>query len=204
MLEAVAWDGRAVLEVAASFGVAWWTVQAVINTAAAAIANPDSRPVRHLGIDKHRYRRGRFFRDPTTAKWRRYEPGMTTMVDLDTGFVLGVVDGRGSAGVKAWLEAWSAVWRGRCAGRGDQPKCSVPRGHRRCHTPHSSIGLSLHADVPAMPMCWMSSHVKAVAEEISRRNSGRSWPRSHGPGSSSSSSRRPAQAHCQQSRLNAH
>lgn len=30
---AVAWAGRAVLEVAASFGVAWWTFQAVINTA---------------------------------------------------------------------------------------------------------------------------------------------------------------------------
>ena len=38
VLEAVAWAGRAVLEVAASFGVAWWTVQAVINTAAAAMA----------------------------------------------------------------------------------------------------------------------------------------------------------------------
>jgi transposase len=111
MLEAVAWAGRAVLEVAGSFGVAWWTVQAVINTAAAAMANPDSRPVRHLGIDEHRYRQVRFFRDPDTAKWRRYEPWMTTMVDLDTGLVLGVVDGRGSAGVKAWLSARSPAWR---------------------------------------------------------------------------------------------
>jgi len=37
---------------------------------------------------------------------------MITMVDLDTGGVLGVVDGRGSAGVKAWLTARSAAWRG--------------------------------------------------------------------------------------------
>ena len=88
VLGAVAWAGRAVLEVAASFGVAWWTVQAVINTAAKAMANPDARPVRHLGIDEHRYRRVRFFRDPDTAKWCRYEPWMTTMVDLDTGVVL--------------------------------------------------------------------------------------------------------------------
>jgi transposase len=115
VLEAVAWAGRAVLEVASSFGVAWWTVQAVINTAAKAMANPDSRPVRHLGIDEHRYRRVRFFRDPDTAKWCRYEPWMTTMVDLDTGVVLGVVDGRGSAGVKEWLQARSAAWRGGCA-----------------------------------------------------------------------------------------
>jgi len=112
VLEAVAWAGRAVLEVAASFGVAWWTVQAVINTAAKAMANPDARPVRHLGIDEHRYQRMWFFRDPDTAKWRRYEPWMTTMVDLDTGVVLGVVDGRGSAGVKAWLTARSLAWRG--------------------------------------------------------------------------------------------
>jgi transposase len=110
VLEAVAWAGRAVLEVASSFGVAWWTVQAVINNAAKAMANPDSRPVRRLGIDEHRCRRVRFFRDPDTAKWLRYEPWMTTLVDLDTGVVLGVVDGRGSAGVKAWLEARSAAW----------------------------------------------------------------------------------------------
>ena len=76
VLEAVAWAGRAVLEVAASFGVAWWTVQAVINTVASAMANPDARPVRHLGIDEHRYRQVRFFRDRATAKWCRYEPWM--------------------------------------------------------------------------------------------------------------------------------
>src|ERR1035437_8942938 len=38
------------------------------------------------------------------------EPWMTTLMDLDTGVVLGVVDGRGSAGVKAWLEARSLAW----------------------------------------------------------------------------------------------
>jgi len=35
---------------------------------------------------------------------------MTTMVDLDTGVVLAVVDCRGSAGVKAWLQARSPAW----------------------------------------------------------------------------------------------
>jgi hypothetical protein len=70
----------------------------------------DSRPVRRLGIDEHRYRRFRFFRDPTTAKWCRYEPWKTTLVDLDTGVVLGVIDWRGSAGVKEWLTARSTPW----------------------------------------------------------------------------------------------
>src|SRR3954463_13555133 len=36
---------------------------------------------------------------------------MTTVVDADTGRVLGVVDGRDSAGVGAWLAARSAAWR---------------------------------------------------------------------------------------------
>lgn len=55
LLEEVAWAGRVVREVAASFGLAWWTVQAVINTAAKAMVDPDSGPVRRPGIDEHRY-----------------------------------------------------------------------------------------------------------------------------------------------------
>ena len=67
--------------------------------------------VRRLGVDEHRYRSVRFFRDENGA-WRRFEPWMTTLVDADTGRVLGVVDGRDSAGVGAWLKARSADWRG--------------------------------------------------------------------------------------------
>jgi hypothetical protein len=36
---------------------------------------------------------------------------MTTFVDLDTARVLGVVDGRDSAGVRAWLTARPQAWR---------------------------------------------------------------------------------------------
>jgi hypothetical protein len=42
----------------------------VINTAAAAMANPNSRTVARLGIDEHPYQQMRFFRDPATANWR--------------------------------------------------------------------------------------------------------------------------------------
>ncbi|MFN8075219.1 MAG: integrase core domain-containing protein [Kineosporiaceae bacterium] len=45
--------------------------------------------------------------------WRRYEPWMSTIVDVDTGGVLGVVDGRGAAGVAAWLAARPQEWRDR-------------------------------------------------------------------------------------------
>src|SRR3712207_2959620 len=66
-------------------------------------------PVQRLGVDEHRYRSVRFFREPDGG-WRRYEPWMTTLVDTDTGRVLGVVDGRDCAGVGAWLSARSPVW----------------------------------------------------------------------------------------------
>jgi transposase len=162
VLEAVAWAGRAILEVASSFGVAWWTVQAVINTAAAAMANPDSRPVRHLGIDEHRYRRVRFFRDPDTAKWWRCEPWMTTMVDLDTGVVWGVVDGRGSAGVKAWLTARSADWRAGVQVVAIDPSAAFRKAITDA-LPHAAVSVdNFYADVPDMPMSRVFSLSGAV------------------------------------------
>jgi len=99
-----------VAEVAGTHGLSWWTVQKTVNAAADLLTDPDTGLVRRLGVDEHRYRRVRFFRDPEGA-WRRFEPWMTTLVDADTGRVLGVVDGRDSAGVGAWLAARSQAWR---------------------------------------------------------------------------------------------
>jgi transposase len=110
LLDAVVVSGRAVSEVAVAYGVAWWTTQATVNAAAGALADPDTAPVRWLGIDEHRYRSVRYFRDPGGA-WRRYEPWMTTLVDLDRGQVLGMVDGRAGAGVATWLAARTPAWR---------------------------------------------------------------------------------------------
>ncbi|BAS11984.1 transposase [Arthrobacter sp. Hiyo8] len=53
----------------------------------------------------------RFFRDPATKAWKRFEPWMSTIVDLDTGQVLGIVDGRDSEGVGDWLFARPLQWR---------------------------------------------------------------------------------------------
>ena len=111
VLAAVTGAGRAVSEVASAHGVSWWTVQAVVN-AAAALHDQESLPVvRRLGIDEHRYRSVRFFRDPASGAWRRYEPWMTTFVDLDTGRLLGLADGRDSQGVRGWLAARPQSWR---------------------------------------------------------------------------------------------
>jgi transposase len=112
VLDAVIDSGRAVSEVAAAHGVAWWTVQATVNAAAVLLPDVDDLQVRHLGIDEHRYRRVRWFRDESGG-WRRVEPWMSTIVNVDCGQVLGIVDGRDSGAVGGWLTARSQAWRDR-------------------------------------------------------------------------------------------
>lgn len=110
VLDAVCGSKRAACDVAAGFVVSWWFVQKVLDVAVVKLANPDIRLVRHLGIDEHRYRRVRFFREPD-GSWRRFEPWMSTFVDACDGAVLAVVDGRDSAAVGDWLKARSDDWR---------------------------------------------------------------------------------------------
>ncbi|WP_441401059.1 ISL3 family transposase [Arthrobacter sp. 2YAF22_2] len=108
---AVIGSGRAAAEAATSFGVSWWLVQRALDSAALTLPDVDALAPRMLGIDEHRYRSVRFFRDPATKAWKRYEPWMTTIVDLDTGQVLGIVDGRDHKGVGDWLFARPRQWR---------------------------------------------------------------------------------------------
>ncbi len=112
VLDAVVASGRAVDEVAGAFGLAWWTVQAVVNARVMTLPEVDDINVRLLGVDEHRFRTVRFFRDDQGA-WKRVEPWMTTFVNLQTGQVIGVVDGRDGAAVTTWLEARSPTWRAR-------------------------------------------------------------------------------------------
>lgn len=98
---------RAAAEAAVSFGVSWWLVQRAWDSAALTLPDVDALAPRMLGIDEHRYRSVRFFRDHATNAWKRYEPWMTSIVDLDTGQVFGIVDGRDSEGVGNWLFARS-------------------------------------------------------------------------------------------------
>ncbi|HEY9376934.1 MAG TPA: transposase, partial [Jiangellaceae bacterium] len=97
---------------AADLRVAWWTVQATVNAAAVLLPEVDNLHVRRLGIDEHRYRRVRWFRDDQGG-WRRVEPWMSTIVNADCGQVLGIVDGRDSAAVAGWLAERSQAWRDR-------------------------------------------------------------------------------------------
>ena len=130
LLEAVIDSGRAVSEVAADFGVAWWTVQATVNTAAVLLPDVDELHVRRLGIDEHRYRRVRWYRDDGGG-WRRVEPWMSTIVNADCGQVLGIVGGRDSAAVGGWLAARSQAWRDRIEVVANRPVGGVQESHYR-------------------------------------------------------------------------
>lgn len=112
VVSAVITSGRAASEVARAHGVSWWLVQAALAAAAVVLPAVDDVPVTRLGIDEHRYRTVRWFRTDQGA-WRRFEPWMTTLVNLATGQVLGIVDGRNSAAVGDWLGQRSEPWRDR-------------------------------------------------------------------------------------------
>jgi hypothetical protein len=96
-----------------TYQVAWWTTQRTVNGAVDTWPDVDALHVKHLGIDEHRYRRVRWFRDPDRGGWRRVEPWMTTVVNAASGQVLGVVDGRDSAAVEGWLNARHQAWQDR-------------------------------------------------------------------------------------------
>jgi transposase len=112
LVDAVIRSGRAVSETAAGFAVSWWMVRAAVTEACLLnLPDVDALNPRMLGIDEHRFRSVRYFQNPATKAWTRFEPWMTTIVDLDTGQVLGVVDGRDHKGVGEWLFARPLDWR---------------------------------------------------------------------------------------------
>lgn len=139
LVAAVVVSGRAASEVARAHRVSWWLVQSMLSAAADLITNPDDVLVRRLGVDEHRYRSVRFFRDEHGG-WRRYEPWMTTLVDADTGRVLGVVDGRDSAGVGTWLAARSPAWRDAVEVVAIDPSAAFRKALRE-QLPHAAVSV---------------------------------------------------------------
>jgi len=117
LVAGLAHETRPVSGVAASFGVSWPTVHRQILTHANDVREAwakEPHVVHHLGIDEHRFRSVRWFRDPTRPdghQWRRVEPWSLTFTDLTTGRVLGVVPGRDGAAVAAWLNEQPQWWR---------------------------------------------------------------------------------------------
>lgn len=117
VVEGLALETRPVSGVAAAFGVSWPTVHRQVVAHAHEVRDAwavTPHVVPHLGIDEHRFRSVRWFRDltlPDGHQWRRLEPWSMTFTDLTTGRVLGVVPGRDGASVTRWLEQQPLWWR---------------------------------------------------------------------------------------------
>jgi transposase len=166
LVAAVVVSGRAASEVARTHGVSWWLVQCMLSAAADMIGDPDDVLVRRLGVDEHRFRSVRFFRDPDGG-WRRYEPWMTTLVDADTGRVLGVVDGRDSAGVGAWLAARSPAWRDAVEVVAIDPSAAFRKALRE-HLPSAAVS------VDAFHLVKLANDIlTAVRQRVVREQKGR-------------------------------
>jgi transposase len=139
LVVAVVTSGRAVSETARAHGVSWWAVQSALTAALLVLPVVGDVAVKRLGIDEHRYRSVRYFRTPTGG-WRRFEPWMSTIVDVTTGQVLGVVDGRDSAGVGTWLAARPAAWLAQVEVVAIDPSAAF-RKALRTHLPHAAVSV---------------------------------------------------------------
>jgi transposase len=166
LVTAVVVSGRAASEVARAHRVSWWLVASMLTAAADLVGDPDQIPVRRLGVDEHRYRSVRFFREENGG-WRRYEPWMTTLVDADTGRVLGVVDGRGSAGVGTWLAARSQAWRDAVEVVAIDPSAAFRKALRK-HLPHAAVGVD-----PFHLVRLANDTVTQVRQRVIRETKGR-------------------------------
>lgn len=139
VVAAVTRSGRAVSETARAHAVSWWLVQAALTAAAVLLPEVDQLPVTRIGVDEHRYRSVRYFRT-RTGGWRRFEPWMSTIVDLDTGQVLGVVDGRDSAPIDAWLASRTQAWRDRIEVVAIDPSAAFRKALRQ-QLPHAAVSV---------------------------------------------------------------
>jgi hypothetical protein len=143
LVDAVIRSGRAVSETAAGFAVSWWMVRAALNEACLLrLPDVDKLNPRMLGIDEHRFRSVRYFQDPESKTWTRFEPWMTTIVDLDSGPGPGRCRRPGPQGRRGLaFRAPASLAAGR-AGRCDRPVCGLPQGVCGCGFP-APLSLSI-------------------------------------------------------------
>ncbi len=132
---AVTTTNREVSEVATDYGIAWWTVHRILVKAAADVLG-QATPTTMIGIGETRARSVRWIQEGVdkTVTWRRSDPWMTSIVDLDRSHPGGII-GLGSRtvwGVRGRLDR-PAEHRvpGRGAGRRDRPSAPYAAGIRR-------------------------------------------------------------------------
>lgn len=166
LVAAVIESGRAVSETARAHGVSWWMVQTAVTMAALMLPTVGPVAVKKLGVDEHRYRSVRFYRTETGA-WARYEPWMSTIVDVTTGQVLAVVDGRGSAGVGAWLAARPVEWLAQVEVVAIDPSAAF-RKALRTHLPCAAVSVD-----PFHLVMLANAAMTAVRQRLVRDHKGR-------------------------------
>ena len=101
---AVTITNRAMSEVAKDHGIAWWTVHRFLIRAAADVLG-QAAPTTMIGIDETRARSVRWIQEGVESQltWRRSDPWMTSVVDLDRshpGGIIGLAAGRSGACVQ--------------------------------------------------------------------------------------------------------
>jgi transposase len=143
---AVTRTNRAVSEVAAEHGIAWGTVHRVLVIAAARRLG-QAEPTTRIGIDETRARSVRWLLTEAdeatgaTPGWRRTDPWMTSIVDLDPahrGGILGLAPGRTGACVEAWLKLQTPAFRAAVAVVAIDPSAPYAAAIRRA-LPHARI-----------------------------------------------------------------
>lgn len=132
---AVTTTNRAVSEVAKDHGIAWWTVHRILVKAAADILG-QAAPTTMIGIDETRARSVRWISEGVekTVVWRRSDPWMTSIVDLDRSHragIIGLAAGRSGACVQGWIALQSSEFRAAVKVVAIDPSAPYAAGIRR-------------------------------------------------------------------------
>ncbi len=135
LADAVGRSNRAVSDVAGEYGVAWWTVQRAV-VAELARRLPEPQPTTMIGIDETRARSVRWLLQDAGdgPVWRRSDPWMTSIVDLDPTHprgILGLTPGRSGACVQAWLALQTQAFRAGITTVAIDPSAPYASGIRR-------------------------------------------------------------------------
>jgi transposase len=132
---AVTTTNRAVSEVAKDHGIAWGTVHRILVKAAADLLG-QAAPTTMIGIDETRARSVRWIQEglEQTSTWRRSDPWMTSIVDLDRshpGGIIGLAAGRSGACVEGWIALQSKEFRAAVRVVAIDPSAPYASGIRR-------------------------------------------------------------------------
>ena len=177
---AVTTTNRAVSEVANDHGIAWWTVHRILVRAAADVLG-QAAPTHMIGIDETHARsvcwtqqEGESTRDKTgdrTLTWRRSDPWMSSIVDLDqahAGGIIGLAAGRSGACVQGWLALQTSEFRAAVHVVAIDPSAPYAAGIRRA-LPHARIVLD-HFHLVMLGNAMVTDvRQRALREQLGRR-----------------------------------